>query len=85
MNNPINQWQTLVAEASQACRPPLTEEIESYLVFLLMRFTDSPQIAHKLMAMEFLQGLTQFGTLRSQILRDVGDQCLLYSGLFPGL
>jgi len=39
------QWQTLVTEASQACSITLSEDLESYLVFLLMRFTDSPQIA----------------------------------------
>lgn len=79
-----NQWQALVTEASQACNISLCEDIESYLVFLLMRFTDSPQMAHKVMALEHLQGINHSGTQKSQALRDVGDQCLLYSGLFPG-
>lgn len=78
------QWQDLVTEASQACNVLLSEDIESYLVFLLMRFTGSPQMAHKIMALEFLQSINSFGTQKSQALRDVGDQCLLYSGLFPG-
>lgn len=78
------QWQDLVTEASQACNVLLSEDIESYLVFLLMRFTGSPQMAHKIMALEFLQSRNSFGTQKSQALRDVGDQCLLYSGLFPG-
>lgn len=78
------QWQDLVTEASQTCRISLTEDIESYLVFLLMRFSCSPQIASKVMALEFLETLNSNGVQKSQALRDVGDQCLLYSGLFPG-
>lgn len=79
-----NQWQTLVTEASYACDIKLSEDIESYLVFLLMRFTESTQLAQKIMATELLQSSNQSGNLKSLTLRDVGDQCLLYSGLFPG-
>lgn len=79
-----NQWQNLVTEAGQSCNIVLTEELESYLVFLLMRFVDSPQMAHKVMGTEFLTSIDQAGSLRPLALRDVGDQCLLYSGLFPG-
>jgi len=49
-----------------------------------MRFSSSPQMANKIMALEFLQTQNNFGTHKSLSLRDVGDQCLLYSGLFPG-
>ncbi len=86
VTNPTSttQWQTLVVEASQLSGIRLTEELESYLVFLLMRFTDSAQIAHKAMGIEFLTSINRVGSLRSIALRDVGDQCLLYSGLFPG-
>lgn len=86
VTNPTSttQWQTLVTEASAACKIRLSEEIESYLVFLLMRFINHPQIAQKLMGLEFLHGINRIGSLRPLALRDVGDQCLLYSGLFPG-
>ncbi len=36
------------------------------------------------MGVEFLTSVSRTGSLRSIALRDVGDQCLLYSGLFPG-
>lgn len=36
------------------------------------------------MGAEFLNSINQSGSLRPLALRDVGDQCLLYSGLFPG-
>lgn len=80
----ITQWQTLVTDASQICQVALSEELESYLVFLLMRFITAPQMAKKVMGIEFLTSINRSGSLRSLALRDVGDQCLLYSGLFPG-
>lgn len=84
MSTSTTQWRDLVAEASRSCQISLHEDIESYLVFLLMRFTDSPEMASKVMALEFLHSINRYGTQKSQALRDVGDQCLLYSGLFPG-
>lgn len=76
------QWHALVAEAQQACHQQLDEELESYLVFLLMRFTGRQDMAAKLMALEFLKA--QRDNIRQpDMLRDVGDQCLLFSGLFP--
>lgn len=81
---PTMQWRTLVTEAGLACNISLNEELESYLVFLLMRFITTPQMAHKVMGAEFLTSLNRTGSLRPIALRDVGDQCLLYSGLFPG-
>ena len=76
------QWHALVADAQQACHQQLDEALESYLVFLLMRFTGRPEMAAKLMALEFLEAQKE-SPLRTDMLRDVGDQCLLFSGLFP--
>jgi hypothetical protein len=77
------QWHALVGEAEQACSAHLGEELESYLVFLLMRYTESPEIANSVLALEYLQSMETVGHLREAQLRDVGDKCLLYSGLFP--
>ncbi len=49
-----------------------------------MRFINSPQLANSIMGTEFLISVNRTGSLRPLALRDVGDQCLLYSGLFPG-
>ena len=76
------QWHALVAEAQQACHQQLDEALESYLVFMLMRFTGRPDMAAKLMALEFLEAQKESHT-KADKLRDVGDQCLLFSGLFP--
>ena len=36
----VAQWQALVREAQSECNCNLDETLESYLVFLLMRFGD---------------------------------------------
>ncbi len=77
------QWQALVAEAESVAACPLVEEMESYLVFLLMRFSRKPEIAGNILALEYLQGMLTRGHDQQGRLRDVGDQFLLYSGLFP--
>ena len=79
------QWQELVKDAESLNGVKLDEELESYLVFLLMRYTQQPQLGAKVMALEYLDGANSVGTLRHEKMRDVGDQCLLYSGLFPRL
>jgi hypothetical protein len=77
------QWHDLVKEAEAFNGVSLDEELESYLVFLLMRYTGKPELAAKVMALDYLQGAQTMGSERREKMRDVGDQCLLYSGLFP--
>jgi len=78
----VAQWHALVSEAQVASQRNLEEGLESYLVFLLMRFAGRPELARKIMALEFLQAQRE-QSLKIDRLRDVGDQCLLFSGLFP--
>lgn len=82
-SNSTTQWHELVTEAQRAANVHLDEELESYLVFLLMRYTDKPEMAASILALEYLEGASAMGQLRHDRMRDVGDQCLLYSGLFP--
>jgi hypothetical protein len=77
------QWHALVNEAQNAADTRLDEDLESYLVFLLMRFVGQPQLTSRVLALEYLEGLLAMGRQRRERLRDVGDVCLLYSGLFP--
>ncbi|MEJ2439367.1 MAG: hypothetical protein P8047_02325 [Gammaproteobacteria bacterium] len=77
------QWHELVKEAEAFNGVSLDEELESYLVFLLIRYTGKPELATKVMALDYLQGAQTMGSERREKMRDVGDQCLLYSGLFP--
>jgi hypothetical protein len=77
------EWLSLVNEAESAAALHLDEEIQSYLVFLLMRFTERPELAASVLAVEYLQSMQSQGRIGHDQLRNVGDKCLLYSGLFP--
>lgn len=80
----LAQWHALVKEARRASAVSLSEELEHYLIFLLMRFTNHPEIANSIVALDFLQNLPNIKTENQHKIREVGDKCLLYSGLFPG-
>ena len=82
---PQAQWQALVHEAQSACDRQLDESLESYLVFLLMRFADRPECTARIMAEDYLKSQALQGEQRAGQLREVGDHCLLFSGLFPQL
>jgi hypothetical protein len=73
------EWHSLVLEAEVASSLELGEELESYLVFLLLRFSARPEMAQSILALEFLQSLHTLGEKRLEQLRDLGDKCLLFS------
>ncbi len=77
------QWHDLVSEAEVASGCLLDQDIESYLVFLLMRFTSQPHIVSRILGLDYLQAGSTGGRINQEKLRDVGDHCLLFSGLFP--
>lgn len=79
----VSQWHTLVREAEQDCGVKLNEEMQSYLVFTLMRFSKKPQFNSQALALDFLNSHQLTNNLRNEQLRDIGDQCLLVSGLYP--
>lgn len=78
-------WQEVIHEAEQACSVALKEEIEAYLVFLLMRYINKPEFVKQIIASEFLQSLELSSIQREVALREVGDKCLLFAGLFPSI
>ena len=80
--NPRVLWYDLVKEGESSCATPLNIALENYLISLLQRYTDRPQIANNVLEVAFLEAI-QKDNLNPAILRDVGDQCLLFTGLFP--
>lgn len=81
----ISQWHALVNEAQAATRLILNENTESYLVFLLMRFSHGPKLVESVVALDFLESWHKPRTMKLELLRDVGDKSLLFCGLFPGM
>ena len=80
-----SQWHALVNEAQASTRLVLTENTESYLVFLLMRFSQTTQLLESVIALDFLDAMHKPGKQQADLLRDVGDKSLLFCGLFPGM
>lgn len=79
-------WYDIIHDAEASCAIDLKEEIEAYLVFLMIRYTTRPDIAKQIMATDYLYSL---GLLQPEArelgLQAVGDKCLIYTGLFPAL
>ena len=77
------QWYTLIGEATSSAGVKLNAELESYLVFMLMRNVTKQTLFEQAVATEFLESYAYRGQLRQHQLREVADKCLLYAGLFP--
>jgi hypothetical protein len=79
----VSQWHKLVKEAESDYGQQLDEAMQSYLVFTLMRFAKDQQLNSNALALDYLKSHHLPKQLRNERLRDIGDQCLLVSGLYP--
>jgi hypothetical protein len=77
------QWQQLISDAAGESKVKLNEEMESYLVFLLMRFLKDSQLGKSVLCMDYLNALAEKSNTKQEKLRDVADNCLLVSGFYP--
>jgi len=76
-------WQDVVRRAEGQCDVILDEHLESYLVMLLNRYTNRPEMINRVIATAFLEAIDLPNQQRLFSLQEVGDQCLLFAGLFP--
>lgn len=81
--NTLNLWQEVVQQAAFQHTIALNQELEMYLISLLMRYTNQPELLKRIMAINFLQAQHKRPQERIQALQRVGDECLLITGLFP--
>ncbi len=79
----LASWQSLVQEAEAKSCQQLTDHLESYLIFLLIRFTKNTHLADSVLAIEYLTSSQARGCTQQEQLRDVGDKCLLFAGFYP--
>lgn len=77
------QWQSLLRDAAQLSGYAFQEDIEQYLSLTLAHFTTQINLAHKIVAFDFLLGVESLGRQGGMQLRHVGDECLVLAGLFP--
>jgi len=76
-------WTDLVREAEDAVGARLDEELESYLVFLLIAHTRDVHLHHNAVALDYLGARGESGARHKLELRQTGDRCLLLAGLYP--
>lgn len=78
------QWRTLLCQAEALSGFVLGERLELYLLRLLVRVASSSELALGLLELDKLT-LPQRRKPGIECLRDIGDQCLLFAGLYPDL
>jgi hypothetical protein len=84
-STPTALWHDIIHQAEASCAIALKEEIEAYLVFLLMRYTNKPELIKQIAALDFLTGLNAMPAQQRLTLQEVGDKCLLFAGLYPNI
>jgi len=77
------QWHELISDAQSANGVQLGTPLESYLIHTLINYTQRPEIAARIFAIDYMLAQHEQGQFRNMQLRDIADQCLLYAGLFP--
>jgi hypothetical protein len=78
-------WHDLVRDGEAQAGVALGESVQSYLVFVLMRYLRDGALAAHVLALDWLAAAECRGNARADALRDVGDRCLLIAGRFPRL
>ena len=82
-NNAILLWHDTLKCAEDRCSISLNDELEAYLVSLLMRYTNRPDVFKKVLAVAFLSAMQKSAAERQVSLQSIGDECLIFAGLFP--
>ena len=70
-STPLALWYGVIQEAQTSCHIRLKEDVESYLVFLLMRYTSQQNLTKEIMASKFLEGIHYPPKLRGLALQGV--------------
>lgn len=76
-------WQDVVKNAENRCSIALKKELEAYLVTLLARYMTHSELTHQIFATAFMHAMQKQHKERDVALQEVGDQCLIYAGLYP--
>jgi hypothetical protein len=79
----LGLWHEVVQGAEKRCQVALEDKLESYLISLLVQYTNRPEVVRQIFAEAFLKALQLHEIERNSSLQNVGDQCLLFAGLFP--
>lgn len=78
-----SQWHALVSQAEAVIGRTIIEPAENYLVDLLVHFSAKPLMMARVLAFDYLNDPLMQAKSRTERLKDIGDHCLLFTGLFP--
>jgi len=76
-------WHDMIKQAEERCSIELNHDLEAYLISLLIRYTNKPELAKQVFAILFLRAMQLHENQRNLLLQQVGDHCLVLTGLFP--
>jgi len=84
----MNNWDIYVRESYDIVRRAeceltinLTHEIEAYVVHLFAHYLDKPNVNTEPVCIKLLESTTKPLPQRKQILKEVGDECLLINSM----
>ena len=80
-----SEWLSLIIDAQTKQSIYLCEDLESYVVFLLMRFSNKPDFLSKIICTDLLDKSSIGAKTLENKLQDIGDTCLIFTGFYPGI
>ena len=78
-----SQWLNLILNAESHAGYELEHNLKKYLMLTLEHYTTELTLPNSIIAVKYMEALNLTGTKQFLELRNIGDQCLLISGLFP--
>ena len=82
-STPQAAWYRIVEEAKRLTGYQFSDALQSYLILTLEHYTTQSHIASRVIALDFLEHAKLDSTMSILTMREIGDHCLLLSGLFP--
>lgn len=80
----LQEWVMFVKKGENRAEIPLGVELESFLVFTLMRFTQRVDFFSFNLGVEYLNAISDQHVRRQGLsLSEIADMCLIHAGLFP--
>jgi hypothetical protein len=79
----VGTWLSLVQNGERVAGIRLSEEVESYTVFMLMRHVHNTSLTDTPIALLFLRSLEEKNSIKRYRLEQTADCSLIIAGLFP--
>ena len=84
-STPVALWHDIIAEAEHACEAHLEARLKEYVVLMLLRYLNQPELVRITLAERYLDSMNLSRKNQALAYQHIGDVCLLFAGLFPGI